>query len=136
MLFPSFMKKTIILMLAGAVTLSVIACKPKCESKDECVKADATEQAAAGTCEAKADGECAAISGEQLAAEYQKFADEYLAAFKKFKAGDLSAAQDFKALGEKALEWAKKLQEAAGKLTEEEMQKLVEIKDNLAKAME
>ena len=116
------MKKYIVLMLAGMCAIGAVACKPK-----------ANENAATSE---KAAVEAPKGDGDKLLAEYQKFADEYVATYKKMKSGDMSAVQDFQTLGKKAQDWAQKVQGQISTWTEAQVKKYQEIGENMAKALQ
>ncbi|MDR2463800.1 MAG: hypothetical protein LBD30_08495 [Verrucomicrobiales bacterium] len=111
------MKKSIVLMLSGLMVFGLAACK---------------EKSADGGAASSASSSCS----NSLVKDYEKFVDEYIAAAKKAKTGDMSAVQELQALSQKAQDWATKYQAQAGSLTEADAKEFNRIAEKFAKAMQ
>lgn len=121
-------------------------------SSDSTVVAEtAEEQIARETAEAQA--EIQAISGISMDAdsaesteststnnwdetldEYESFADKYIAALKKMKTGDMTAAKEMSNLQSQSESLSKKLQTAGSNLTKPQMKRFVALQNKFTNA--
>lgn len=72
---------------------------------------------------------------DKLLDEYEKYVDQYIAAYNKVKKGDPTAASDCAKLAEKAQKLADKLEDAEDELTEAQLKRLAKISEKMAKAI-
>ena len=71
---------------------------------------------------------------DNVLSEYEKFADDYIAAMKKASSGDLSSMTNAASLLERAERLSNQLERASGELTSSQSNKLIQIQTKIANA--
>lgn len=86
---------------------------------------------------ADASGICAPAkdSIDEMLDEYEKYVDRYIAAMKKSKSGDKSAAVEYVKLADQARKLADKIDKVKGDMSAAQTARYVKITQKMAKAM-
>ena len=71
---------------------------------------------------------------DKLLDEYEKYVNQYIAAYNKVKKGDASAASDCAKLAEKIEKVVDKLEDAEDELSDAQLKRLAKITEKMAKA--
>ena len=71
---------------------------------------------------------------DKLLDEYEKFVNQYIAAYNKVKKGDATAVSECAKLAEKAQKLADQLEDAEDELSDAQLKRLAKITEKMAKA--
>ena len=71
---------------------------------------------------------------DKLLDEYEKYVNQYIAAYNKLKKGDATAASDCAKLAEKIEKVVDKLEDAEDEMSDAQLKRFAKITENMAKA--